>query len=291
MPIYRRTYRTFEGKLQRRFRWSIIVHQELRVLIKSRMLQFLALIALIHVILRLLQVVAYDTIVEDPNSPLGGLLRQVKGLSVDEKSFFDFIRIQSSLMFIVSLVAGSGMICNDFRNNLMEIYFSKPISWLDYAIGKVATLVLIGLTLTAAPALFLVLLHNLLAPGLDTLRATYWWPASILAYSLIMVLPCALGVLAFSALLRSQNLASISIFMVLVANSAMGGILAALLHNPNYLLVSFPMALNRVGQHLFNDHRLLFELRWEWSMLYVTAVCVWALWVIFRRVRRAEIAA
>lgn len=291
MPIYRRTYRSFEGQVQRRFRWVVIVVQELRVLVKSRALLLLTLVALLHCILRLLQVVAYDVIVQDPNNPLAPALRQVRGLVVDSTMFFDFLRLQSSLVFIICIVAGSGMICNDFRNNLMEIYFSKPISWLDYAMGKIATLLLIGLVLTAAPALVLVVLHNLLAPGLDTLRASYWWPPAIVLFSLVILLPCVLGVLAFSALLRSQNLASISVFMVLAANSAMGVLLAGLLQNRNYLIVSFPMAMNRVGQRLFGDPRLVFTLGWGWALLFVAAVCLWALWIIFRHVRRAEIAA
>lgn len=276
--------------MRRHFRWAVVVEQEIKVLIKSRFFLVTMLFALIHTLLRLLQVVAFDIVMQDPNNPLTAPLQQIRLIAVDEFMFFTFIRAQGTVAFILCLHAGSGMICNDVNNNLMEIYFSKPLSWRDYALGKVATLVLIGLTITALPATLLAVLHNLLAPGMDTLRASYWWPASIIAYSFIIVLPCALGVLACSAIMRSQNNASVTIFMVLAANSAMGGLLAALLHNRDFLVLSFPMALNRVGQALFRDTQLLFTLRWEWSMLFVVLVCAGSAWIIATRVRRAEIA-
>jgi len=292
VPIYKQTYRSYEGRMVHRFRWLIVIEQELRVLVKSRPFLLLVLVALLHIMVRLLQVVACDVVMQDPNNPLTPLLKTVQGIMVNERMFFDFLRIQAPVVFIVCLYAGSGMICNDVRNNLLEVYFSKPIRWYDYALGKSLSLVSIGFCLTALPAVFLVFLHNMLLPGehWQTLYGSYWWPAAILGFSLIMILPCALGILACSALLPSQNFAAIAVVMVLVADSTMGGLLAMLLQERNYLLISFPMAINRVGQEMFQDHRLYFDLRWEWAMLFVVAVTAWAAWVVFRQARRAEMA-
>ena len=71
------------------------------------------------------------------------------------------------LVFITIIDAGSGLICNDFRNNLMEVYFSKPLNWRDYVMGKVMTLVTIGMALSAIPTLFMALLHVLFVPTLE----------------------------------------------------------------------------------------------------------------------------
>ncbi len=291
MPIYEQTYRHYEGRMRHRFRWWIVVQQELSVLAKSRIFMVLILGAMIHVLLRVLQVVAFDIVIQDPNHPLTPLLQNVQGIMVNKQMIFDFIRLQSPVVFIIMLYAGAGMICNDFRNNLMEVYFSKPIRWYDYALGKSLALILLGLSITALPALGFTVLHNMLLPSWALLADTYWWPAAALAFSLALVFPCALGILACSALLPSQNFAAIAIFMVLIANSAMGGLLALLLQEQKYLLLSFPMALNRVGQHFFGDHRLLFDSHWGWSMSFVALVSLWGAWVLFRKARRAEIAA
>jgi ABC-2 type transport system permease protein len=290
MPIYEQTYREYDGQLRPHFRWWIIIQQELRVLMKSRFFKLIMLAALLHILARVLIITLYDTVTQDPNNPLAEIFNQFSEFSVDSSMFYDFIRIQGPMVFVLLIFTGSGMIGNDFNNNLMEIYFSKPITWVDYAMGKIGTLVLLGLGITAIPGILLVVLHNLQLPGMDTIKASWWWPLAILGYSLAIVLPCVLGVLASSSLIRSKNFAAVAIFMVLIANSAMGLILGQVLKNNNYRIVSFPMAVTRIGQQCFKEGRLMFELRWEWSLLYVAFVCLIAAAIIFRTVRRAEIA-
>lgn len=290
MPIYQQTYRHYTGTMRRRFRWLIVTEQEIRVLIKSKIFLGLMLIALIHFVLRVFQVVAYDVIMQDPNNPLTPVLIHIQAIVVNGRMFFDFISIQAPLVLLLILYAGAGMICNDFRHNLMEVYFAKPIRWYDYALGKALTLVFLGLLLTAIPALFLLIQHNLLLPSWDLLRESTDWAVASIAFSLVLVLPCALCVLAASSLMQSQNYAAVAIVMLLVANSLMGGLLAGLLREPNYAIVAFPAAITRTGQELFHDSRLNFTLHWGWALLYVAAVVAGAGWIVFRRVRRTEVA-
>ena len=290
MPITRRSYRSFEGEFRRRWRWWIVLEQELRVLNKSKIFMGLMLVALLHCLVRLLMIVAYDVVIQDPNNPFTPLLRQVHAITVNERAFFDFLRLQSPILLIIMLFAGSGMICNDLRNNLMEVYFSKPIRWWDYAVGKFLALVLIGLSITAIPGIFLVILHNALVPGMETFYESYWWPAAITGFSLAIIIPTALSILACSALLRSQGYASIAVFMVLIANSTFGVLLAELLRERNYLFISYPMALNRLGQHFFLQRRLFFNLPWWWSLIYVLVITVVAGTILIQRSRREEMA-
>ena len=290
MPIYDQSYRPYDGTVRRRFRWWTMVEQELRVLFRQRPFVYLLIIAMMHFFLRVFQVIAVDIIMSNPNNPLAVTLRGIAMLTIDAKMFLDFVRIQAPLVFVISLFAGAGMICDDFRNNLMEIYFSKPLNWRDYVLGKTMTLATIGLAMTAVPAIFLVVLHNMLAPSLRTLGDTYWLPIPILLFSLIVVLPCALGVLAGSALFKSQRYAAIAVFMVLFGNNMAAVLLSEFLHERSFLALGLPMSINRVGESLFAQRRAMFELHWSWSALFVVAVCAAALWAVCRRVRRAEIA-
>ncbi len=291
MPIYDQTYREYDGKVKSGFRWWTIVEQELRVLAKTRMFIYLILLSSLHIILRILQIVTYDVLMSDPNNPITIALQSVSAIAVNEQMFFDFIRIQSSAVFLLTLFSGAGMICNDFQDNLMEIYFSKPLNWRDYTLGKVGTLILIGLTLTALPGVFFVVLHNALDPGMDTLKETYLYPVSIVLFSLAVVVPSALGVLASSALIKSQRFAGIAIFMILFGNMTLGNMLPELLRNEKYRVLAFPMAINRLGQELFHSRRIMFEeVHWFWPFAFVFAVCSFALLIVCRKVRRAEIA-
>jgi len=291
MPVYRRTYRNYDGAYARRFRWWLVVKQEYRVLSKSKIALALMLIAQLHTLIRLLQIVAFDVIMQDPNNILTPLLSQVDFIVVNQRMFYEFVQLQAPLMFVFLLFAGSGMICNDFRNNLMEVYFSKPLRWRDYVIGKTTALMLLGLSITALPAVFLVVMHNVLLPSVELVQQTWWWPLSLLAFSLLLVVPCSLAILASSALLRSQGFAAVSVFMVLTINSSLGVILARLLYNRDYLLISFPATIYRLGQELFEVPGFRFQSDWRWSFAFVVAVSLISLIAIARTVRRAEHAA
>ncbi len=290
MPIYSNTYREYDGRPRRWFRWLVVVEQELKTLAKFRVFKALYLLAFLHVIGRLLQIVAYDVIAQDPNNPLQMLLSNLDVIEINARTFFSFLYLQTSLMFILLLYSGAGMICNDVRNNLMEVYFSKPLTWMDYVTGKIMSLLILGLSITAVPGVLLVLIHNLLLPGMETLQGSWWWPLSITGYSFAIVVPAALCILACSALLPSQNYATITIVMALVANTSLAGLLAGLLRQRDYLGVSFPLSLRRIGEYLFSENRILFSLAWYWCLLYVVVVCLCALAVILRKVRREEIA-
>ncbi|MBW7865494.1 MAG: hypothetical protein H3C30_13920 [Candidatus Hydrogenedentes bacterium] len=291
MPVYERSYRNYDGAMRHQFRWWIVLEQEFRVLSRSKIFKFLVILAAIQVLVRLLQVVAYDVVIQDPNHPMAAILSQVDGIVVKSSTFFDFVRLQSPVMFIMLLFAGSGMICNDFRNNLMEIYFSKPMRWYDYVVGKTAALILLGLCVTALPAVLLIAQHNLLLPNWALFQESLNWAAASLGFSLALVVPTALAILACSALLPGQNYAAITVFMLLIANSTMAGLLAGALRDRNYLILSFPMAIHRLGQFFFEDRSLIFDLDWKWAFALVFAVSFVSLLIVMRRARRSEMAA
>jgi ABC-type transport system involved in multi-copper enzyme maturation permease subunit len=290
MPVFRRTYRNYEGDYRQRLRWLLVFKQEWRVLSRFKIFLVLMLVAQLHTLLRVLQIVAYDVIMQDPNNILTPLLTQVQAVVVNQRALYDFVQLQAPMVLLMTLYAGSGMICNDVRNNLMEVYFSKPIRWRDYAAGKILALISLGLSITAAPAIFLVLLHNILRPSMALLQETWWWPLSLLAFSLLIVVPCSLGVLACSAVLRSQGFAAITVFMCIIAFSALGGILAQLLRDRDYILVSLPATIYRLGTELFDVPKIRFDVGWPVSLTYVIIVCLISLGVIIKVVRRAEVA-
>ena len=290
MPVYRQTYRTYEGAVRRWFRWRTIVAQELRVLFRSWAFRGLFAAGMLHVLLRMIQIMAYDIVVADEDNVLRTVLPNMELFKVNTQTFYDFIAIQCPLVFVTTILAGAGMVCNDFRHNLIEVYFSKPLTWRDYVLGKTVSLLVVGMLLTAIPALFLLALHNAFLPSMATLRDTYWWAGSILAFSCAMVFPCALGVLASSSLFRSQRFAAVAVFMVTFADLTLGTALPSMLHENDFLILAFPIAINHVGERAFQLSTHAFDLDWRWSALSITSVCLAALWIVCRRVRRAETA-
>lgn len=294
MPIYPQTYRTYEGVLRRRFRWWTVAEQEMRLLARTRIFKGLVLLALLHCLFYLLIVVLYDFSRQNmqlfQQTELRFLLQQ-RAFMVDERLFYTFLHFQAYIVFLTLIYAGSGAIGNDFVNNLMEVYFAKPLTWIDYVLGKCCGLLLVGLSLTALPAVFLFVLHNALMADLEEFNATWWWAPASLGFACAIVVPSALGVLAASALSRSQRYAAIAVFMVVIASSAMGVLLAEMLRDPQYLIVSIPMMINRIGLACFQQRGYLTRVDLGLAVGMLAAVCAVMFWVICRAVRRAEVAA
>lgn len=290
MPIYQQSYRNFEGRMVHRNRWLIVLEQEWRVLNSSKIFLGLMILALIHIALRFIQIVMFDIVMQDPNHPLTPFLNKVEFIVVNDNMLIEFIRLQTPLMYLLMLYAGSGMICNDFRNNLMEVYFSKPITWFDFAVGKVLALITVGMAVTGVPAVLFVVLHNALVPSKELFLQSWWWIPAVFTFSLVMVVPAALAILASSALLRSQGHAAITIIMISVVNGIFGPLLAVLTRRKNLNIIWFLMAQGQLGETLFGRRFPLWDLHWSWSLGYVIAVCLLCIGIIFRRVKRAEVA-
>ena len=281
MPVYTQTYRAYDGKPLQGFRWWVMVKQELRVLFGSRAFVYLLVMAVIHTSLRVLQITVYDMMSTSSQTPALMALRNIAMMQVDERTFFDYLRIQSPLVFIIMLFAGSGMICNDFRDNLIEIYFSKPLTRLDYIAGKTITLVLVGALLTAIPDTLLVVLHNLLAPGRDAARDV------LIPFSIrVQRVQCPAVRWAWPVPPCPSELRGIAVFMILPGNRRWGrrSELCATRTSP----LSAAHAVNRVGETLFAQPRKSFPLHWGWSALFIGLVCAFCCWALASRIRRAE---
>lgn len=291
MPIYAQTYRSYEGTLRPHFRWLTMVRQELRVLFSRRMFIFLILLGNFHFALRILQVFVLDVLSKQQEGFFGQAFGGDVMMETGAWVYFDFMRMQSPLIFVTLIYAGSGLICNDVRNNLMEIYFSKPLNWRDYVMGKVGTLVAIGMALSCLPVLFLGFLHVLFLPTASALRETLALTVPSIAFPLVMVLSFALPILACSALIGSSRFAAVTIYLLAFMNLAIGVLFALLIGDVNFLALAFPVSLNDVGELMFHDARFdnPVDIPWVLSVSYVAVLCLGTLTIICAKIRQAEV--
>lgn len=290
MPIYDQSYRSYDGAMRPRFRWVAMVRQELRVLLSRRMFIFLVLLGNLHFLLRVLQIFFLDVVSKQSYGFMADAISSVQFEDTGAWVYFDFLRMQSPLIFLTLIYAGAGLICNDFRNNLVEVYFAKPLTWRDYVTGKAMTLITIGLGLTALPALFLALLHLTFTPTMPALMESLRLAPAIIAFSLLTVGSFSLAILASSALVNSSRFASIAIFMLAFINLTVGILFALLMGEQNYLTLAYPVSLNHIGEMIFNEQRYdnPIDVAWPGPALYIAAVCGASLAIVSKKVRRAE---
>ncbi len=115
---------------------------------------------------------------------------------------------------LVAAIAGPPLVANDLRSRAFLIYFSRPVSRLDYVIGKTGVLVAILALVTLLPSLTLYALSILFSPSLETIAQTAPVAGSIVLASLGTIVPAALVVLVLSSLTRQPRFAAVAWFVI-----------------------------------------------------------------------------
>jgi len=137
MAIYKRGYQRYQGPytphLTRllafpRFSWRRLVNQRLVVIMLMASLFWpLACGAFVYISnhTELLQ-------------GLGGPL--VNFLNINGTFFLTFMGAQSFFAIVLAALAGPGLVAPDLANNALPLYFSRPLSRLDYVLARLLVL-------------------------------------------------------------------------------------------------------------------------------------------------------
>ncbi|MDE0556292.1 MAG: ABC transporter permease subunit [Candidatus Poribacteria bacterium] len=285
MPIHTQNYRHWEGTLKTHShtRWWIIAKAELKLLAQRK------IVRLIVAIPPLMYIFAHAVLIYIINQVPGVEFAFIK---VDGEFFQKFLFRISPFPspFIVALVAifgGSGLIATDLKNNTLSLYLSKPISWIDYLIGKFAAIGILLACLTLVPGLLLFLEQSLFA-GTAFLKDNYWVPFSIIAYSLIIVLSTGLLILVFSSLTTNARYAIIGFSAVWFGSIVLYEVLKEMARTSKVALVSIWANYDILGTALFGGSPD-YSVHWIWALLIQIVLIVFYLFVLRRRIRAVEV--
>jgi ABC-type transport system involved in multi-copper enzyme maturation permease subunit len=153
---------------------------------------------------------------------------QVAFLQTTSESFRQFLDQQSFFVFLMSIFVGSGLIADDRRANALQIYLSKPLTRVEYVVGKLAILLALLAFVTLIPALLLLLLQMLFAGNTTFIRTNLFLFPAITLYAAIQVLVAACAILALSSLSNSRRFVAMMyaglIFFTMAMNQALFGI-------------------------------------------------------------------
>jgi hypothetical protein len=290
MPIYEQTYKPWEAKSLLRWRWRTIAAQELRIALTSRLFKFLLLLACIPVLMFLLLFVSIDTVGSNPDSLAGMVLEETNIIRIDDLMFWRYQRLCVPFVVLFCLAVGSGSICNDMRNNLLEIYFAKPLTSVDYFFGKLAAVLFYPMVITVVPAWLFFLLHLLMTPDAATvfLREYGYLLITMPVYGLSLSLPTATLAMLCSALSRSTRFAAVSFCAILFMNRALSEFISEITHRPNLSFWSVGRS-NEVLSYILLRREVPEDMYWPYGVYLIAAWCVVAAGLTFYRVRAVEV--
>lgn len=115
------------------------------------------------------------------------------------------------MVILVGIVAPP-LISQDLRTRAYLIYFARPISRLEYVVGKVGVVSFFLFWISAMPALLLYAAAVMLSPSVEVVLTTWDLPIRILIASACMIIPTTLVALAFSSLTLESRYAGFAWF-------------------------------------------------------------------------------
>lgn len=296
MPVYDLGYRAYEGPVKGRlFRWWPIAWRCFRTSIRWPFV-VTAFLGSFFLFFRCLQAYAIG-IASDPTQQMTrveakiahGLQRMMADrFSFDDGLFYSLLSDEIFFVVLILWVVGAGQIAEDFRTGALQIYFSKPISQLDYVLGKLGAVLLGAVCLTILPSVVLLLHVIAFAPDWTWLTENPWLPLKILAFSGVIGVVLGSLVLAISSFARSGRMAGITFFGLYIFSAVLGHVLPEIFSDPGWNAVYLGDCLDSAGHSIFPGSAIP-DVDPGIAWLVLTGIVIASLLVFIRKVDAVEV--
>ena len=124
-----------------------------------------------------------------------------------------FFRIPQlfSMVLLLGIIAPM-LISYDLRSKAYLMYFSRPLSPIEYIVGKSAVIWFFLTMIATVPAMLLYVVAILLSPDLSVIFDTWDVPIRILAASMVLLVPTTALALCYSSLTSENRYATFAWF-------------------------------------------------------------------------------
>ena len=247
MPIYEEGYQAWHGQLESRpLTWWVITKTGVKLLWKKGMI-ILLLLASIPFFVRAVQIYLVTRFGET-----GEIARALRDFQINPEFFNNFLQGQTFFLILVLILSGASLIANDRKYKALPIYFSKPVSFWDYILGKFLVVGFYGCLVTLLPSFLLFLVRVALARDAIFLKDYFWIPFSILGYVVLATVVLGGLILSLSSAARGTRSAAILFFALLTFPELFREILSRV---PEIGLISMNADIRQLGSVLFNLNR------------------------------------
>ena len=197
MPVHDQGYRRYGGRRVHGGAWRVIATTAIRAELRRRRVVALLLMSWLPFLVFAVRLY------------VGANFTQAAFLAATPATFRDFLGWQGIFIFFVTILIGAGLIADDRRTNALQIYLSKPLTRLDYVVGKLLAIAAFLVFVTIVPGVLLLFLQMLFAGSTEFVRANLYLLPATLVSGAAQVLVASLAILALSALSTSRRFVAI----------------------------------------------------------------------------------
>ena len=237
--IHDQGYRRYRGRRAAHGRaWTIIARQHILPMLRRRGFVVLLLFAWSPFVVRAVQIYVAANV------------QQASFLQATADTFREFLSQQSLFVFLVS-IAQAGLIADDRRAHALQIYLSKPLTRIEYILGKLVAILSYLLFVTMIPALLLLVLQVMFAGSTAFIRNNLFLVPAIIVYSLTQALLTAFALLALSSLSNSRRFVAVMYAGIIFFTAAMYQALRNITASTAWAWISPSDTLSVIGDAMF----------------------------------------
>ncbi len=189
------------------------------------------------------------------------------------------------MMMLVSLFAGAELISGDKKFNSFSLYLSRPLSRLEYVMGKYSIVLSYLLVFTLVPGLILILAKIIFtgsfSVSLQVLLAAIFFPLLVCFFLASMAI-------MFSSLTANGRLVKIVIFLTYFMSQALAEMFRDIFKDKVFYFLSLEKNIKQFGDFIFGT-RSGFYSTGLISGLILLGLTVIFTTVVIIRIRRAEV--
>ena len=307
MAVYEHLYGAYEGESHSAWsRFLVIPRYAVREIFKSKLFTGFFVLCFIYPLIAAILVYLHHNV-----NALALLQINVRELLPIDASFFRvFMEVQGGFAFILTVLVAPPLISRDLANNALPLYLCRPLSRMEYVLGKMAAVGFILSLITWIPGLVVFFFQASLG-GLTWLWANAWMIGAIFFGSMAWITLLSLIALAVSSIVKWRVVASGAMLGLFFVPSAFGEIINNLFLTRAGHLISLWASMNSVWMGLFGlfvrqtgavrgrvtnpiydeqffDIALLEPPLWA-SWLVIVLACAVCVWVLSRKVRAYEV--
>lgn len=188
---------------------------------------------------------------------------------------------------------GAGLIADDKRLGAHLLYFSRPMTKLDYLLGHMLTASWFGLIAMLGPGLLICIVATFTSPEYSFIKQEWGLVLATIANAFFTVGLLVLMTLAISSLAKRKSFALVALVGLVAASEAVSGVLTGL-HNGDmdWFMCGLWNNIVRVCDWIFSlsSGRQVSEFDWQvrWSFAITGGLAAISLAILWLRLRRLE---
>jgi ABC-2 type transport system permease protein len=287
MAVHSHVFRPYEGvRTSLRTRWLVVARYALRDALALKRTLALLVLAAFPLLAGAALIYLHHNLEAVTILPAEMVKGLTNALPINAKFFYWLLTIEGYVAFVLTAAIGPRILVNDFRDNGLPLYLSRPLTRVDYVLGKAAAIAFITSLVTWVPLLLLVGLQSTLERG--WLLANWWVVPAILLGAWSAIALFALASLAVAAVLRRRAMAEASFVAMFIVVPLVAVVIDQFLHARWAIRLFLPAIYESLWTPLFRLQQSN-GLSAGGALVSLTLALVLASTVLLRRVRAWEI--